>query len=156
EPILDKAARKLDIDRLAIRMINAPDSSSKHGEKREAMSSAFLKEALQKGAERFKWAEKIKLSGQRRGSKVIGVGVGSAFHSAAFTGCDGLVRITPDGKIHTHPGVGNLGTYSYAATSRVAAEVLKCNWENCIIERGDPRRGLPFNSPQVGSNTTYT
>jgi CO/xanthine dehydrogenase Mo-binding subunit len=156
EPILDKAARKLDIDRLAIRMINAPDSNSKHGEKRESISSAFLKEALQKGAERFKWEEKIKLSGQRRGSKVIGVGVGSAFHSAGFNGFDGLVRITPDGKIHIHTGVGNLGTYSYAATSRVAAEVLKCKWENCIIERGDTRRGLPFNSPQVGSNTSYT
>jgi CO/xanthine dehydrogenase Mo-binding subunit len=156
EPILDKAARKLDIDRVAIRMINAPDSGGKHGEKRESFTSAFLKEALQKGAERFKWDEKIKLSGQRRGSKVIGVGVGSAFHQAGFNGFDGLVRITPDGKVHIHTGVGNLGTYSYAATSRVAAEVLKCKWENCIIERGDTRRGLPWNSPQVGSNTSYT
>src|SRR6266478_3567541 len=153
---LDKAARKLDLDRVAIRMINAPDNGGKHGEKREGFSSAFLKEALQKGADRFKWDEKIKLSGQRRGSKVIGVGVGSAFHAAGLSGFDGLVRITPDGKVHIHTGVGNLGTYSYAATSRVTAEVLKCNWENCIIERGDSRRGLPWNSPQVGSNTTYT
>ena len=33
--------------------------------------------------------------------------------------------ITPDGKLHLHSGVGNLGTYSYASTTRVAAEVLK-------------------------------
>ena len=136
EPILDKAARKLDLDRLAIRLINAPDSNGKHGAEQEPMSSAFLKEALQKGAEKFNWKEKVKLSGQRRGSKVIGVAVGSAFHSAGFNGFDGLVRITPDGKTHIHTGVGNLGTYSYAATSRVAAEVLKCKWENCVIERG--------------------
>jgi CO/xanthine dehydrogenase Mo-binding subunit len=156
EPILDKAARQLGLDRLAIRLVNAPDSNSKHGPKRETISSAYLKEALEKGAASFKWDEKVKLSGQRRGSKVIGIGVGSAFHQAGFNGFDGLVRITPDGKIHIHTGVGNLGTYSYAATSRVAAEVLKCKWENCIIERGDTRRGLPWNSPQVGSNTSYT
>jgi len=156
EPLLDKAARQLGLDRLAIRMINAPDSEGKHGEKQEPMTSAFLKDALEKGASRFQWDEKVKLSGQRRGSKVIGVGVGSAFHPAGQTGFDGLVRITPDGKIHIHTGVGNLGTYSYAATSRVAAEVLKCAWENCIIERGDSRRHLPWNSPQVGSNTSFT
>ena len=40
---------------------------------------------------------------------IVGVGVGSAFHPAGQTGFDGLVRITPDGKIHIHTGVGNLG-----------------------------------------------
>ncbi len=156
EPILDKAARQLGLDRVAIRKLNAPDNDGKEGEKRGAISSAYLKEALDKGAARFNWTEKLKLSGQRKGSKVIGVGVASAFHQGGFNGFDGLVRITPDGKIHIHTGVGNLGTYSYAATSRVTAEVLKCKWENCIIERGDTRRHLPWNSPQVGSNTTYT
>ncbi len=156
EPIMDKAARQLGLDRVAIRKINAPDSDGKHGAKQEPMTSAFLRDALDKGAANFKWDEKVKLSGQRRGSKVIGVGVGSAFHSAGQTGFDGIVRITPDGKVHIHTGVGNLGTYSYASTSRVTAEVLKCNWDNCIIERGDSRRHLPWNSPQVGSNTSFT
>jgi CO/xanthine dehydrogenase Mo-binding subunit len=156
EPIMDKAARQLGLDRVAIRRINAPDNDAKHGAKREPVTSAFLKDALDKGAEKFKWAEKVKLSGQRKGSKVIGVGVGSAFHSAGMTGFDGIVRITPDGKIHIHTGVGNLGTYSYASTSRVAAEVLKCRWESCIIEHGDSRKHLPWNSPQVGSNTSFT
>jgi CO/xanthine dehydrogenase Mo-binding subunit len=156
EPILDKAARQLGVDRLAIRLINAPDSNAKHGEKQEPVTSAFLKDALEKGAARFKWEEKLKLSGQRRGSKVVGVGIGSAFHSAGQTGFDGLVRITPDGKTHIHTGVGNLGTYSYAGTARVAAEVLKVNWDNVILERGDTRKHLPWNSPQVGSNTSFT
>ena len=66
------------------------------------------------------------------------------------------MRITPDGKLHIHCGVGNLGTFSYASTSRVAAEVLKVSWDNCIIERGDTRLGLPFSSPQSGSNTSFT
>jgi xanthine dehydrogenase molybdenum-binding subunit len=35
EPIMDKAARQLGLDRLAIRKINAPDSDGKHGAKQE-------------------------------------------------------------------------------------------------------------------------
>ncbi|MEE8443950.1 MAG: molybdopterin cofactor-binding domain-containing protein, partial [Alphaproteobacteria bacterium] len=95
-------------------------------------------------------------SGQRNGSKVIGVGVGQGFHAAGANGFDGLVRITPDGKLHIHSGVGNLGTYSYAATSRAAAEALGSKWEDCVIERGDSRRGLPFVLGQFGSNTSFT
>ena len=66
------------------------------------------------------------------------------------------MRLTPDGKLHIHSGVGNLGTYSHTATSRVAAEILKCNWENCVVVRGDSRRHLPWSSSQSGSNTSFT
>ena len=85
-----------------------------------------------------------------------GLGVGTAYHSAGGNGFDGLVRITPDGKIHIHTGVGNLGTYSHTVTSRVAAEVLKANWDNCIVVRGDSRKHLPWNIGQFGSNTSFT
>ena len=52
-----------------------------------------------KGAERFNWAERVKRSGERKGSKVTGIGVGQAYHPAGFANFDGLCRITPDGKI---------------------------------------------------------
>jgi len=156
EPIIDKAARELGIDRMAIRRINAPDNNGKYGEKRASFTSAFLKDALDIGAAKFNWQEKKKLSGTRKGSKVVGVGIGQAFHSAGSNGFDGLVRILPTGKLHIHTGIGNLGTYSYASTSRVAAEVLGYDWENCVIERGDSRKNLPWNLGQFGSNTSFT
>jgi len=156
EPLLDKAARQLGIDRLAIREINAPDNSAKYSGKQLPVSSAYMREALVIGAEKFGWDEKKQRSGQQNGSKVIGLGVGQAYHSAGGSGFDGLVRIMPNGKLHIHSGVGNLGTYSYAATSRVVAEILGCPWENCVIERGDSRRSLPWNLGQFGSNTSFT
>ncbi|NQV55047.1 MAG: xanthine dehydrogenase family protein molybdopterin-binding subunit [Rhodospirillales bacterium] len=156
EPIIAKAARKLGIDQVAIRHINAPDNNAKYGAKQGPVTSAYLKEALDKGAKLFDWDNKKKESGKRNGAKVIGVGVGSAYHTAGANGFDGLVRITPDGKLHVHSGCGNLGTYSYAATARAAAEALGANWENVIIERGDSRKGLPFVLGQFGSNSTYT
>ena len=156
EPLLDKAAARLGIDPLEIRRVNAPDGDSRYGWNQGPVTSAHLREALARGSERFGWDERRARSGERRGSKVTGVGVGQAFHSAGQSGQDGLVRITPDGKLHIHTGVGNLGTYSYAGTSRVAAEVLGYDWENCVIVRGDSSRNLASSSAQVGSNTTFT
>jgi len=160
EPIIDKAARQLGLDRVAIRRINAPDSTGKIWDDRQKtlvpLTSAFQKEALDKGVVLFNWEEKKKTSGQRKGSKVIGVGVGQSYHGGGNSGFDGLVCITPDGKLHIHNGVGNLGTYSYAGTARVAAEVLKYQWDNCVIEFGNSSRHLPWNLGQYGSLTAFT
>jgi CO/xanthine dehydrogenase Mo-binding subunit len=156
EPLLDKAARQLGLDPLEIRRVNAPNHDSRYGGNQGPITSAYLREALDMGAEQFGWAERRARSGQRTGSKVRGVAVGQAFHSAGSSGFDGLLRITPDGVLHIHTGVGNLGTYSYAATSRVAAEVLGYDWERCEIHRGDSSRGLPWNNGQFGSNTSFT
>ncbi|HEX7080489.1 MAG TPA: xanthine dehydrogenase family protein molybdopterin-binding subunit [Gammaproteobacteria bacterium] len=156
EPLIDKAARQLGVDRLEIRRINAPNDATRYGADQGGVTSAHIREALEKGAAEFGWEEKRALSGRRNGSKVTGVGIGQAYHPAGASGFDGLVVITPDGKLHIHTGVGNLGTYSYATTSRVAAETLKCRWESCVIERGDSSRHLPWNLGQFGSNTSFT
>lgn len=156
EPLLDKAAAELGLDRVAIRRINAPDSDTPYGDSRGPITSAHLREALDMGAERFGWAERSARSGERDGSKVRGVGVGQAYHSAGASGFDGLVRITPDGILHIHTGVGNLGTYSYAGTARAAAQALGYTWENCVIHRGDSRENVPWNLGQFGSNTSFT
>jgi CO/xanthine dehydrogenase Mo-binding subunit len=156
EPMIDKAARELGIDRLAIRRLNAPDSAAKMGADQGPVTSAFQKDALDKAAELFNWEERKKRSGQRVGSKVTGIGIGQGYHSAGSNGFDGIVRITADGKLHVHTGVGNLGTYSHSATARVAADLLNYSWDNVIIERGDSRRGLPWNSNQAGSLTAST
>jgi CO/xanthine dehydrogenase Mo-binding subunit len=156
EPLIDKAAKQLGIDRLEIRRINGPKMDAKLGAQQGPVTSCYMPEAMAKGAAAFNYNERKARSGQKNGTKITGIGVGQAFHPAGFAGFDGLVRITPDGKIHLHTGVGNLGTYSHSGTQRVAAEALKANWENCIVERGDTRKGLPWNIGQFGSNTSFT
>ena len=130
--------------------------NAKVGENQGPVTSCYLQEAFDKAAALFNYQERSARSGRRNGTKVTGIGVGQAFHPAGFAGFDGLVRITTDGKLHLHSGVGNLGTYSHTGTSRIAAEVLKANWDNCIVERGDTRKGLPWNIGQFGSNTSFT
>jgi len=156
EPLIDKAARQLGIDRLAIRKLNAPDNDAKIGAERLNVTSAYLPVALEKGAALFDWDAHIQRSGQRNGSKVYGVGVGQAYHDVGRRGYDGLCVLTPDGKLHLHSGVGNLGTYSYASTTRAAAEMLKMDWEDCIVHQGSNAQFLPNASTQTGSNTSWT
>ncbi|MCP5381200.1 MAG: xanthine dehydrogenase family protein molybdopterin-binding subunit [Kordiimonadaceae bacterium] len=156
EPFMDRAAKQLGIDRIMIREINAPDHDVVFSDRESTVTSSYIRDALIMGSDKFKWKEKIALSGKRNGNKVIGIGVGQAYHSAGSNGFDGLVTIRPDGKLHIHSGVGNLGTYSYASASRIAAETLGCSWENTVIEHGDSRRGLPWVLAQFGSNTTFT
>ena len=155
EPLVDKAARELDVDRLAIRKINAPDSNGWLGPQQGPFTSAYVREALDLGGELFGWEEKRQLSGQRNGTKVTGVGIGLSPFTAGSTGRDGLLVIRPDGKLYVHQGIGNLGTHSIADTARPAADVLDLSWDQVVIVWGDTSKHLPFSTVQAGSQTTH-
>src|SRR6185503_8418474 len=107
--------------------INAPEGKASFGAlnargAQNFVTSAFVKDALDKGAELFKWGEKKAQSGKRVGSKVRGVGVAVSAYSAGSLGFDGLLIIKPDGRVTIQSGIGNLGTESVFDSHRVAAE----------------------------------
>ncbi len=160
EPIVARAARKLGIDELAIHRINAPEGKAVFGApnaqgRRNYTTSAFLKEALDKGAELFHWEERKARSGKRNGSKVRGVGVAVSSYSAGSMGFDGLLVIKPDGRLMIQSGIGNLGTESVFDCHRVAAEVLGMPWEKCDVTFGNTGKNLPNTCGQGGSQTTH-
>src|ERR1019366_887908 len=103
EPILARAARKLGVDQVAIRRVNCPEGKAQFGPpvqgKLQHVTSAFLKEALDRGAEQFKWSERIARTPKRIGTKVRGVGVSLSCYSGGTVGFDGLLVIRPDGRI---------------------------------------------------------
>lgn len=155
-PMMDKAANMAGLDRVAFRRVNAPRMDAKIGERQGGVSSSYMPEAIDKAAEMFNWQQKISLPKQISATKVRGIGVGQGFHTAGANGYDGLIRIAPDGTIYLHTGVGNLGTYSYAAVLRAAAEALQCNWDNCVVVHGHGDLHLPHSTYQGGSNTIFT
>jgi CO/xanthine dehydrogenase Mo-binding subunit len=155
EPLLDKAARELGVDRLELRRINAPRGRARFGANQNEVTSAFAVEAIDRARELFRWDEKQALSGRENGSKVTGVGVGFAPFVAGSSGFDGLLVIRPDGRLYVHQGIGNLGTHSMLDTARVATEVLGMSWDDTEVIWGDTSRGLPWSSTQSGSQTTH-
>ena len=75
EPVLAKAARTLGIDQVQMRRINAPEGQAPVGPagangRRGTVTSAFVKEALNRGAELFDWEGRKARPKERVGSKV--------------------------------------------------------------------------------------
>jgi CO/xanthine dehydrogenase Mo-binding subunit len=159
EPIIAKAGRKLGLDQVAIRRINCPEGKAPFGPpaqgKLQYATSAFLKEALDRGAEQFKWKERVARTPKRIGSKVRGVGVSLSCYVGGTIGFDGLLVITPDGRIRFQSGIGNLGTESVIDVHRVAAEILGVPWERCDVVWGDTSKNFPYTCVSGGSQTTH-
>ena len=155
EPLVDKAARELDVDRLEIRKVNAAGSDGWLGPNQGRFTSARVREALELGGELFDWEEKRRLSGRREGTKLTGVGIGLSPFTAGSSGRDGLLVVRDDGKLHVHQGIGNLGTHSIADTARAAAKALDLAWDQVEIVWGDSRKHLPHSTVQAGSQTTF-
>jgi xanthine dehydrogenase molybdenum-binding subunit len=161
EPVLAKAARQLGIDQVAIRRINAPAGKALFGPPagpkavRQYVTSAFLKEALDKGAQMFRWDERKAQSGKRNGSKVRGVGVAVSTYSAGSVGFDGLLMIKPDGLLYIQSGIGNHGTGSVSDCHRVSAELLGVAWDKVVVTSGDTSKNLPWTCPSGGSQTIH-
>jgi CO/xanthine dehydrogenase Mo-binding subunit len=161
EPILAKAAKKLGVDQVELRKINAPSGHAPFGPnlptgKQAYVTSAFVREALDKGRELFKWEEKkATVSGKRRGTKARGIGVAVSPYAGGSIGFDGLFIIKPDGRIQFQSGIGNLGTHSMFDVHRVAAEMLDVPWEQCDVVFGNTTKNLPWTCVSAGSQTAH-
>jgi CO/xanthine dehydrogenase Mo-binding subunit len=161
EPLLAKAAHQLKIDTVALHRINAPSGKapfggpSKEG-KRSYVTSAFVQQAIDRGAELFQWNERKVRSGKRQGTKARGLGVSvSPFIGGYSIGYDSLMTIRPDGKLYVQSGVGNLGTHSVIDTARVAAEFLDMPWKDVEVIWGDTSKNLPYTCTSDGSQTIH-
>jgi xanthine dehydrogenase molybdenum-binding subunit len=159
EPILAKAARKLGMDQVALRRVNCPEGKADYGAvingKRGHTTSCFMRDALDRGAEQFNWQERVARQPKRMGTKVRGQGVSLSTYVGGTIGFDGLMVITPEGRVRFHSGIGNLGTESVIDVHRAAAEVLDVPWEACDVVWGDSSRILPYTCVSGGSQTTH-
>ena len=160
EPVLSKAARQLGIDQVQMRRINAPEGQAPVGPagangRRGTVTSAFVKEALNRGAELFDWEGRKARPKERVGSKVRGIGVAVSPYIAGSVGFDGLFVIKPDGRLAIQSGVGNLGTHSVIDVHRVVAEILDVPWEKCDITWGNTAKHLPWTCISGGSQTIH-
>jgi len=159
EPVIAKAARRLGVDQVAIRRINCPEGKAPFGPavqgKRQYATSAFIKEALDRGAEQFKWSDRVARTPKKIGAKVRGVGVSLSCYVGGTIGFDGLLVIKPDGRITFQSGIGNLGTESVIDVHRAGAEVLGVPWEKCDVVWGNTTKNLPFTCVSGGSQTTH-
>ena len=158
-PMMHKAGRRLNLDPLDLIRINAPAGQATFGQPRQGrrpnVSSAFVREATDAAAEAFDWPAMRARSGRRQGTRVTGIGVALSAFAAGASGMDGLLVIRPDGRVHIHQGIGNLGTESVFDTARAAMEALQTDWEHAEVVWGNTAKHLPWSSIQAGTMTTH-
>ena len=161
EPLLAQAAHRLKIDAVALHRINAPSGKAllggpnKEGT-RSHVTSAFVQQAIDRGADLFQWNDRKARSGTRNGTKARGIGISvSPFIGGYSIGYDSVMTIRPDGRLYVQSGIGNLGTHSVIDTARVAAEVLDAPWETVEVVWGDTSRNLPYTCTSDGSQTIH-
>ena len=158
EPIIAKAARKLELDQVAIRRINCPEGKAKFGAAtngvRQHATSAFIKEALDSGAAQFKWSERVARSPKRMGTKVRGVGVALSCYVGGTIGFDGL--LDHQAGRSGHLPIGNRKPGNGVGDRRAPrwCEMLGVPWEKCDVTGGTPNH-LPWRCVSGGSQTIH-
>src|SRR6185437_11860573 len=70
-------------------------------------------------------------------------------------GFDGLLVITPEGRVRFHSGIGNLGTEAVIDVHRAGAEILGVDWDQCDVVWGDTSHNMPYTCVSGGSQTTH-
>jgi len=158
-PVLTKAAHRLNLDPLEVCRINAPEGKAPVGPPKpdgslHAATSAFVKEALDKGAQAFGWQARRSRPALKNNLR-RGIGVATGCFVAGTIGFDGLFVITPEGKLRIHCGIGNLGTESFSDVQRVVADAMEVPWESCEILWGNTAKHVPWSCISGGSQTIH-
>ena len=144
-----------------MRRINAPAGKARFGppaaQRQQAyVTSAFVKEALDKGRELFKWDEKKAPQRQEQGHQGARHRAWRSARSpaarSASTVCSSSSRTAAS---QFQSGIGNHGTHSVIDVHRVAAEMLGVPWEQCDVVFGNTAKNLPWTSVSAGSQTTH-
>ena len=161
EPMLSKAAKKLGLDQVEIRRINAPAGKAPFGPalpngKQAYVTSAFVKEALDKGHELFQWeAKKAAYSGKKQGTRRAASASRSARTPAArsaSTACSSSSRTAASRSSRAS------ATTAPTRCSTCIARRRKCSaspWEQCDVVFGNTAKNLPWTCISAGSQTAH-
>jgi xanthine dehydrogenase YagR molybdenum-binding subunit len=147
EAAMDELAEALEMDPVALRVLNDTDVDPESG---APLTGRSLAECLRIGAERFGWADRApRPRGRREGQWLIGMGVAAAIR-AHFQGATEVeVAVKPRGRIEVRSDLTDIGTGSYTILAQVAAEVLEIDPGDVDVRLGDSR--LPTGGGSGGS-----
>lgn len=147
ECAVDEMAEALDIDPVALRVMNEPDRDPLHG---RAFSSRGLVDCLEAGAERFGWKARSPRPLQNRdGGWWTGMGVAAAIRVNIFDSSEARVRLAADGMLMVESDLTDIGTGSYTVLAQVAGELLGLPMARIRVALGDT--DLPASAGSGGS-----
>ncbi|MGA0601210.1 xanthine dehydrogenase family protein molybdopterin-binding subunit [Caulobacter sp. KR2-114] len=150
ETALNELADQLDIDPVALRLRNIAPHDQESG---LPWSSNGLADCLRQGAERFGWSQRA-VRGWSEGDLRVGWGMAVASYPARRQPCSLRLRVEADGTALVQCGTQDMGSGTYTALARAAAEGLGLAVEQVAVELGDTE--LPEGPRSAGSQVTQS
>jgi xanthine dehydrogenase YagR molybdenum-binding subunit len=150
ESALNELAEQLGIDPVELRLKNIAAFDQETG---LPWSSNGLAECLTRGAKRFGWNERIS-RGWSQGDRRIGWGMATASYPARRQPCALRLLLAADGTALVQCGTQDMGSGTYTALARAAAEGLGLTVEQVAVELGDTL--LPQGPVSAGSQVTQS
>lgn len=150
ESALNELAERLGIDPVELRLRNIAPHDQETG---LPWSSNGLAECLRQGAALFGWGARAE-RGWWDGRLRIGWGMATACYPARRQPCSLTLRIEPDGTARVRCGTQDMGSGTYTAMARAAAERLGLSVSQIRVELGDT--DLPEGPRSAGSQVTQS
>jgi len=140
EQLIDRAADKLGMDPLELRLKNA----KKAGDPSTAgipMETCTFEEIIKLGAEKIGWKEK-KTRKKDNGTKRYGIGIGIAMDVSGAQPFDiqhrnAYIKFNEDGSANLLVSAADMGQNLIGAMAQIAAETLGLNYEDIHVVTGD-------------------
>jgi putative selenate reductase molybdopterin-binding subunit len=162
---MDRIAHALQMDPLALRLMNVVQAGEEHptsrawSEGREAHAEIIrtnaITECAQVGAGLIGWDHRTELAADP--NTVRGIGMALCMHGTAIANLDmgaASIKMNDDGSFNLLVGATDLGTGSDTVLTQMAAEVLGCPPEDFITYSSDTDF-TPFDKGAYASSTTY-
>jgi xanthine dehydrogenase YagR molybdenum-binding subunit len=149
---LDELAYKLNMDPVALRLVNHADTDPESG---RPWSSKSLKECYRAGAEKFGWSKRNPTPGSMKdGRTLIGWGMATATYPTYRQKGSAKASLLPDGTLVVTSGTQDIGTGTYTVMAQIAADELGLPPQKVRFDLGDTR--MPEAPVSGGSWTAAT
>src|SRR4051812_8221490 len=149
ECALDELAYALNMDPLALRLINHADEDP---EKELPWSSKSLKQCYQLAAEKFGWAKRDPKPRSMRDERLlVGWGMATATWPTHRLPATVLVRVSADGSAQVRTAASDIGPGTYTVMTQIAADALGLPAERVKFDLGDSK--MPPAPVEGGSMT---
>lgn len=150
ESAMDELAVALQMDPVALRLLNEPEHDEATG---LPFSSRHLRECLQQGAERFGWSRRRpQVGSMRQGDLVLGWGMAACSWPGLRMATDASVSLNADGTARLACATQDIGTGTYTILAQLVSAETGIPVDRVQISLGDTR--LPAGPVSGGSAAT--
>ena len=153
ESAMDELAVALNMNPIALRLLNEPDADPESG---KPWSSRSMRACLEQGAKRFGWDRRGAPGSRREGRWMIGMGVAAASYPVVPLPASARLTLHRDGTAKVELAASDLGTGTYTIMRQVAAAALGVEEAQVEVVIGDSDLPMTFGSAGSGGAISFT